>query len=342
MEMRHRAAKALCLLWSAGMLAGVAPVQAGTLEDVVARGELRCGVNPDLEGFSVQSGGTWSGFDVDYCRAIAAAVLGDATKVAFVPVTTKERFTALQDASIDVLVRDTAWTMARDTTFGLTFAGVNFYNGYGFLVPLSLGVTSALQLSGARICVEPGSAAEKAVEQYTGLHGITFTAVAAPDPDEQRAQYENGACNVIVGDVATLPSTRQRLSRPDDSVVLAETIGKDPFGPVVLDSDPRWVAVVRWVHFALLNAEELGVTAANVDGPATSPIEDVRNLIGTEGSFGEGLGLRNDWAAAAVRAVGNYGEIFERNLGAGSRLKMARGLNALWTQGGLQFAPPIR
>jgi len=324
------------------LLSGLARAQETTLEGVMARGALRCGVNPDLEGFSIRNGGSWSGFDVDYCRAIAAAVLGDGNKVVFVPLTTKERFSALQDGDIDVLIRDTGWTMARDTTFGLTFAAINFYNGYGFLVPLGLGVTSALQLSGALICVEPGSIAEKAVAQFFTKQDMTYRAVFEASPDGQRSRYEAGDCNVIVGDIATLPAMRQQLRQPDQSVVLDDTVGKDPFGPVVRDGDPRWAAIVRWVHFALLNAEEFGVTADTVDSQANSPVEDIRNLLGLEGTFGQGLGLRGDWAAEAIRAVGNYGEIFERNLGSGSRLKMRRGLNALWTDGGLQFAPPIR
>jgi general L-amino acid transport system substrate-binding protein len=232
--------------------------------------------------------------------------------------------------------------MARDTSFGLTFAGMNYLSGVGFMVPASLGVDSALQLAGAKVCLETGSAAEIAVRGYFAEHEMDYTPVAVASDEEQAAAYAAGECNVYTGDLVGLHGARMRLEDPAGSVVLPENLSKEPFGPVVLQGDDRWFAVVKWVHFALLNAEELGVTSANVDAMMSSPNEDIRNLLGSEGAFGEGIGLSNDWAARTIRLVGNYGEIFERNLGSGSPLAIPRGLNALWSNGGIQFAPPIR
>jgi len=320
-----------------------AVAHAGILDDVKSRKALQCGVDPGLPGFAaVDDQKQWSGFDIDYCRAIAAAVLGDATAVTFVPLTAKERFKALQSGAIDVLIRDTAWTMARDTSFGLTFTGVNYYNGQGFMVPKALGVDSALQLTGADVCIETGSATEVAVTAYFKAHGMSHTAVPVENDEKQKAAYESGLCNVYTGDTVSLYGARLGLAKPDDNVVLPEVLSKEPYGPVVLQSDYRWVAVVKWVHFALVNAEELAVTSQNVDAMKTSDDGDVRQLLGAEGMLGKGIGLQNDWAANAIKAVGNYGEIFERNLGAGSKLQIPRGFNALWTNGGIQFAPPIR
>jgi general L-amino acid transport system substrate-binding protein len=262
--------------------------------------------------------------------------------VTFVPLTARERFPELQFGNVDVLIRDTAWTMARDTTFGLTFAGVNYYSGVGFMVPRALGVDSALQLTGAKICLENGSATELAVAEYFEAHAMSFTAVPVENEQQQREAYESSVCNVLAGDLVSLHGLRLRLAVPESSVVLPENLSKEPYGPVVVQGDDRWFAIVKWVHFALLNAEELGVTSWKVDSMLTSVDEDVRNLLGTGGAFGAGIGLPNDWAANIIRAVGNYGEIFERNLGSGSPLKIPRGLNALWTNGGIQFAPAIR
>ena len=316
---------------------------AGILDDVKQRGTLRCGVDPGLPGFSqVDDQKQWSGFDVDYCRAIAAAVLGDPKAVEFVPLTIKERFQAVQAGAVDVLIRDTGWTMARDTTYGLTFAGINFYDGYGFMVPKALGVASALELTGAKVCIEAGSAAEVVVANYFSAHDMTYTQVPVENEDKQKEAYVAGLCNAYTGDTIGLSSARLAMEVPDDHVLLPEVLSKEPFGPVVVQNDYQWFAVVKWIHFALLDAEELGVTSAKVDAMKTSENADIRQLVGTEGKFGEGIGLANDWAAKAIKAVGNYGEIFERNLGANSKFHMARGLNALWTNGGIQFAPPIR
>lgn len=340
--MIHAAFRTLLALVAAVSLTPVV-AHAGILDDVKERKTLNCGVNPGLAGFAMQDAQQrWSGFDVDYCRAIAAAVLGDATAVTFVPLTTRERFRELQAGKVDVLIRDTAWTMARDTSFGLVFAGVNYYSGIGFMVPKSLAVDFALQLTGATVCLERGSAAEAAVTGYFATHGMTYTPVSVDGEAAQKTAYEAGVCNVFTGELVSLHGMRVTLAAPDDSIVLPELLSKEAYGPVLLQDDDRWFAIVKWVHFALVDAEELGVTSATVDAMLTAQSEEVRNLLGTNGAFGEGIGLSDSWAADAIRAVGNYGEIFERNLGAGSPLKVARGLNALWTSGGLQFAPPVR
>ncbi len=319
-----------------------APASAGVLEAVKARKSLLCGVDPGLPGFASLDGQKqWSGFDVDYCRAIAAAVLGDPAAVTFVPLTARERFKALQSGAVDVLIRNTEWTMARDTGFGVTFVGVNFYNGQGFMVHKALGVGSALQLSGAKVCVESGSATEIAVAAYFKAHGMSYVPVAV-DAEKERATYDTGLCDVFTGDIVSLYAQRLLLAAPDDSTVLPEILSKEPYGPLVVQNDFRWQAVVRWVHFALLDAEELGVTSANVDAMKSSDDSDIRQLLGADGSLGKSIGLDAGWAANAIKAVGNYGEIFDRNLGKNSRLQMPRGLNALWTDGGIQFAPPVR
>jgi general L-amino acid transport system substrate-binding protein len=340
--MRSAATTAILALAASVLVGAVA--EAGILEQVKQRHTLQCGVDPGLPGFAeVNEQKRWTGFDVDYCRAIAAAVLGDGDAVTFVPLSARDRFKALQSGAIDVLVRDTAWTMGRDTSFGVSFAGVNYYAGQGFMVPKSLGVDSALQLSGANVCLETGSATEIAVTAYFKAHGMSYTGVPVQGDAQQKSAYESGLCNVFTGDTVTLYGARLASPKPDESIVLPEIISKEPYGPATAQGDYRWLAVVRWVHFALLDAEELGVTAENVDAMKASDNADIRALLGSEGSLGKAIGLDNAWAAHAIKAVGNYGEIFERNLGAGSKLKIPRGLNALWTTpGGIQFAPPIR
>lgn len=343
MVFRLRNAPILAFLALVLVQAGFAGAKADVLDAVKLRKTLLCGVDAGLTGFAtVDDNQQWSGFDVDYCRAIAAAVLGDAKSVAFVQVTARERFRALQTGAVDVLIRNTAWTMARDTTFGVTFVGVNFYNGLGFMVPRSLGVDSALQLSGAKVCAEADSATDSAIAGYFKAHSMTYTPVPADGPDKQKIAYEAGDCNVFTGDVASLYAERMILSDPEASVVLPEVLSKEPYGPLVRQDEARWLAIVRWVHFALVDAEELGVTAANVEAMKASDSGDVRQLLGVEGSLGKGIGLSAGWAANAISAVGNYGEIFERNLGMGSKMQMPRGLNALWINGGIQFAPPVR
>jgi general L-amino acid transport system substrate-binding protein len=333
---------ALAILAACFVVPATLPAHAGILETVKERKTLRCGVDPGLPGFAVvDDQKAWSGFDVDYCRAIAAAVLGDGNAVSFVPLTARERFRALQDGAIDVLVRNTAWTMARDTAFGASFVGVNFYNGQGFMVPKALGVDSALQLTGAKICLEAGSQTEISVAGYFKAHGMSFTTVPTAAAG-QTAAYEAGTCNVVSADLASLYAARLALAHPEDTIILRDVISKEPYGPAVSQTDPQWESIVRWVHFALVDAEELGVTRTNVRDMRDSDNSDVRQLLGTEGTLGKGIGLDATWAAAAIAAVGNYGEVFDRNLGLSSRLMMPRGLNALWVDGGLQFAPPVR
>jgi general L-amino acid transport system substrate-binding protein len=344
MQGRKRTAPFVALVLALAVAtAAVSPAGAGVLDQVKQRKMLACGVDPGLLGFAtLDPAGVWHGLDVDYCRALAAAVLGDASLVKFVPLTERERFKALQSGAVDVLIRDTAWTMGRDTSFGMVFAGVNYYGGVGFMAPKSLGVDSALQLTGANVCVETGTATEIVVAQYFKTRGMTVNAVPVENEDHERAAYVSGTCNVMTGDTIELYGARLALPKPDDNMVLPEIVSKNAYGPAVLAGDWRWAAVVRWVHFALVDAEELGITSANVDQLRTSDDPDIRQFLGVDGSLGRAVGLDNAWAANAVRAVGNYGEVFDRNLGAGSSLQIPRGLNALWTNSGIQYAPPLR
>jgi general L-amino acid transport system substrate-binding protein len=322
---------------------GAALAQARTLDAVKQRGVLNCGVNVALAGFSAPDDkGNWTGLDVDYCKAIAAAVLGDANKVRYVPTTAKERFTALQSGEIDVLNRNTTWTLARDSQLGLTFTGINYYDGQGFIVKKSLGVKSAKELSGATICVQTGTTTELNLADFFRVNKIQYQPLVYEKVDENLQAYQAGRCDAYTTDASGLYSVRLQLQRPDDHIVLPDIISKEPLGPSVRQGEPQWANIVQWIHFALLNAEEFGITQANVDQMLNSANPDIRRLLGKEGDYGKGLGLDNDWAVKIIKAVGNYGEIFDRNVGAGSRIKIERGLNALWNKGGLQYAPPIR
>jgi general L-amino acid transport system substrate-binding protein len=316
---------------------------AATLDDVKAKGFVQCGVNTGLLGFSApDDAGNWTGLDVDYCRAIAAAIFNDPNAVKFTPLTATERFTALQSGEVDVLSRNTTWTMARDTSLGLSFAGVSYYDGQGFMARKSLGVASALELSGAAVCVQSGTTTELNLADFFKVNKMTYNPVVFEKLPEVNAAYDSGRCDAYTTDASGLYATRLTLTNPDDHVVLPEIISKEPLGPAVRQGDDQWFNIVKWVHFALLNAEELGVTQANVDEMKAGENQDIRRLLGTDGTFGEGIGLGNDWAANLIKAVGNYGEIFDRNVGAGSKLGIARGLNALWSKGGIQYAPPVR
>ncbi|WP_147163401.1 amino acid ABC transporter substrate-binding protein [Pararhodospirillum oryzae] len=335
---------ALAALGVAGAL-GLGTAHAGdTLNAVKTRGELVCGVNTGLPGFSMpDEKGHWTGIDVSICRAVAAAVLGDATKIKFVPLTAKERFTALQSGEIDMLSRNATWTMSRDTSMGITFAGTTYYDGQGFMVKKSLGVTSAKQLEGASVCVLAGTTTELNVADYFRAQGMTFSPVVFDNPDQTSQGFESGRCDVLTSDQSQLYALRLKLSDPASAVVLPEIISKEPLGPSVRQGDDQWFAIVRWSLFAMLNAEELGLSQANVDDKKTTSSDpNVRRLIGLDGDFGKQLGLDNDWAYRIVKQVGNYGEVFDSTVGAGSPLGIARGLNALWSQGGLQYAPPVR
>ncbi len=324
-------------------LGSAALAQEKTLDSVKQRGVLNCAVNIGLAGFSnPDDKGNWTGLDVDYCKAIAAAVLGDPNKVKYIPTTAKERFTALQSGESDVLIRNTTWSMARDSSLGLSFAGVNFYDGQGFMVKKSLGVSSAKELNGATVCVQTGTTTELNLADFFRRNSMEYQPVVFEKAEECLQAYEAGRCDAYTTDASGLYAQRLQMRTPDDHIVLPEIISKEPLGPSVRQGDSQWFTIVKWVHYALLNAEELGVTQANVEEMKSSSNPDIRRLVGVEGDFGQGIGLDNDWAVRAIKAVGNYGEIYDRNVGKGSRINIARGLNALWTEGGLQYAPPIR
>ncbi|MFO1148804.1 MAG: amino acid ABC transporter substrate-binding protein [Alsobacter sp.] len=325
----------------AALVAGAA--SAGTLDTVKQRGVLNCGSNTGLAGFGQPDAqGAWTGLDVDYCRAVAAAIFKDPTKVKFVPLSAKDRFTALQSGEVDVLVRNTTWTISREASLGLLFAGINYYDGQGFMVRKSLKVASALELGGASICVQQGTTTELNLADFFRANKLELKSVTFATSDDTLKAYEAGRCDAFTTDASGLYAERLRLAKPDEHMVLPEIISKEPLGPVVRKGDDQWFDLVRWVGFAQVTAEELGVTKANVDEKLKSDNPDVKRLLGTEGKFGESLGLGNDWAVNVIKGVGNYGEVFEKNVGQGSPLKIARGLNALWSKGGLQYAPPIR
>lgn len=338
--------KKLVLTTVVGAIAAMgvtASASAATLDDVKAKGFVQCGVSQGLAGFSNQdSDGNWSGMDVDLCKGIAAAIFGDASKVKYSPLSAKERFTALQSGEIDVLSRNTTWTATRDTTLGLNFAGVNYYDGQGFMIRSDMKISSALELSGASICTNTGTTTELNVADYFTANNLDYELVAFEKADEVVAAYDAGRCDVYTTDASGLYSQRLKLTEPAAHVVLPEIISKEPLGPVVRQGDDQWFNIVRWTHNATLNAEELGVTSANVGEMMGSTNPAVARLLGASGDFGTAMGLPTDWAAQIVKAVGNYGEIFERNVGPETPLGIARGVNALWVDGGLQYGPPIR
>ena len=318
-------------------------VGAATLDDVRQRGVLLCGVGEELPGFSMPTASDgWSGFHPDYCRAIAAAVLGDGEAVEFVELSDKERFSALAAGKVDLLARHTAWTLSRDASLGLVFAAASYYDGQAFMVGRDLGLVSVKELSGAPVCVLAGTVAELDMARFFDANNMVYEPVLLEKPEDVIAGYESGRCSTVTADASQLNAIRLTLSDPGAHVVLPEIISRKPVGPVVRGGDDRWFAVVKWVHFALVNAEELGVGSSNIDDLSDSADQDVRGLIGTDGAYGQALGLSEHWAADAVRAVGNYGEIYDRHLGQGSDRGMGRGLNALWRDGGIQYAPPIR
>lgn len=318
---------------------------ASTLSDVKARGYLQCGVNTGLAGFgSADASGNWTGFDVDYCRAVAAAIFGDPTKVKFTPTTAKERFPALQSGEVDMLARNTTWTINRDTALGFNFRAINYYDGQGFMVRKSLNVKSALELSGAAVCVQTGTTTELNLADYFKAHNLQYNPVVFEKLEEVNAAYDAGRCDVYTTDQSGLYAVRLTLSKPDDHMVLPEIISKEPLGPAVRQGDDQWFDIVSWTHYAMVQAEEFGITKANVDDFLKSDNPDIKRFLGEEKDqhIGKDLGLDEKWAYNIIKGVGNYGESFERNIGESSPLKIARGLNALWTKGGLQYAPPIR
>ena len=317
---------------------------AGTLDDVKARGKLNCGVTTGLVGFAApDANGEWDGFDVGVCRAVAAAVLGDPSAVEFVPTTGKTRFTALASGEIDMLARNTTWTFSRDVDLKFEFVGVNYYDGQGFMVPTELGVTSAKDLDGATVCIQTGTTTELNLADFFRANNISYEPVPIETNAEAQQQYLAGACDVYTTDASGLAATRATFENPGEHVLLPEIISKEPLGPLVRHGDPEWGDVVRWTLNALISAEELGVTSANIaemSGGTNNP--EINRLLGTEGNLGEMLGLSADWAKNAISAGGNYGELFAKNIGESTPIGLARGLNAMWTEGGLIYSPPFR
>ena len=326
------------------MLLAAAPDRAtaqSTLDAVKAKGYVQCGVNTGLAGFSQpDSKGEWKGIDVDLCRAVAAAVFGDPTKVRFTPLTAQQRFTALQSGEIDILSRNTTWTASRDTSLGLNFAGVLYYDGQGFMVPKKLNVTSAKQLNGATVCVQPGTTTELNLADYFRANGMTFKPVVIEKLEEVLNAYFAGRCDVYTTDVSGLVAVRaSRAPNPADHVILPEVISKEPLGPAVRHGDDKWFDVVKWTLFAMLEAEELGLTSKNIDQNLSSTNPSIQRFVGATGDIGKMLGLDNRWSFNIVKQVGNYGEVFDVNL---KPLGFDRGINNLWTKGGLMYSPPIR
>jgi general L-amino acid transport system substrate-binding protein len=316
---------------------------AQTLKAVKDRGMLNCGANGTLAGFGLPDAqGKWTGLDVDFCRAIAAAVLNDSEKVKYVPLSAKDRFTALQSGEVDVLARNTTWTSSRDTSLGLNFTGVNYYDGQGFMVRKALKVNSALELNGASVCVQQGTTTELNLADYFSANKMQLKSVTFATANEAVKAYDAGRCDAYTTDASALYAERLRVSDPNDHIILPEIISKEPLGPAVRHGDDQWFDIVKWTLFAMMNAEELNISSKNVDEALKSTNPEIKRFVGTEGNFGEQLGLGKDWAVRIVKQVGNYGETFERNVGLGSTLKIERGLNKLWTKGGIQYAPPIR
>lgn len=336
----------LSAMIGAAVLGTGSAASAATLDDVKAKGFVQCGVNgSNLAGFGAQdSSGNWAGLDVDLCKAVAAAVFGDATKVKFTPLSAKDRFPALQSGEVDMLARNTTWSVSRDSQLGFDFRAVNYYDGQGFMVKKELGVASAKELSGAAVCVQAGTTTELNLADYFRANNMEFKPVVFEAQDEADAAYNAGRCDAYTTDASGLYSIRLKMANPDDHMVLPEIISKEPLGPAVRQNDSQWLDIVSWAHYAMVAAEEFGITQANIEEMKASENPDIKRFLGEEAdsTIGSDLGLPTDWAVQIIKAVGNYGESFERNVGQGSPLKIDRGLNALWTNGGLQYAPPVR
>ena len=340
-------------LTTLGLLAGTLAVpgradaqtqaQVHTLQAVKNRGTLNCGVSEGLAGFSAKDAkGEWSGFDVDFCRALAAAIFDDTSKVQFVPLNAEERFKALQSGAIDVLSRNSTQTMARETGLKLLFPAVTYYDGQGFLVKRSPPVQSSLELDGARICVQEGTTSATNVADYFRANSMRYELVTTTNAIDAIKAYDDGRCTVFTSDVSQLHAKRLDLAKPDDHVILPDVISKEPLGPVVRQGDEQWALIVKWIHYAMLNAEELGVGSQTIDQALKSEKPAIKRLVGTEGDVGVEIGLTRDWAARVLRQVGNYGEVFDRNVGTKSPIGIPRGLNHLWSIGGIQYAPPLQ
>jgi general L-amino acid transport system substrate-binding protein len=335
---------AAALLLAIGVAAMASPSsQAATLDAVKARNQLICGINPNLPGFGQpDKTGEFKGFNADLCHAIAAAVLGDAAKVKFVPLTATIRFQALMSGEVDLLTHNSTWTMQRDTGAGLHFAGITFFDGQSFMVKKSTGIGSVTNLGGASVCTQQGSTSELNAADFFRAHKLKYELVSFASDDDAAKAFADGRCDVLTSDTSALASARLKLAEAENYVILPELISKEPLGLVVRDGDDKWFDTVRWTLNALIDAEELGITQANAVEGMKSPNPEVKRLLGIEGKFGSRIGLSEDWAFRAIEAAGNYGEIFERNLGMASPLKLPRGMNALWSKGGILYAPPIR
>ncbi len=326
-----------------GATAVVHVASAATLDDVMKKGFIQCGVSQGLPGFSnPDEKGNWTGIDIDVCRAVAAAVFGDANQVKYTPLSAKVRFTALQSGEIDILSRNTTWTLTRDTSLGLNFAGVNYYDGQGFMVPKKLGVKSAKELDGAAVCTNLGTTTELNMSDYFAANKMKYTPVVFEKADEVVAAYDAGRCDVYTTDRSGLAAQRLKMKDPDAHTVLPETISKEPLGPVVRHGDDQWLDIVKWTLFAMVEAEEQGITSKNVDDKLKSDNPATKRLLGVEGDMGEKLGLSNKWIYNIVKQVGNYGESFDKHVGPNTPLKLTRGVNALWNKGGLMYPMPIR
>ncbi|MGB8621440.1 MAG: amino acid ABC transporter substrate-binding protein [Paracoccaceae bacterium] len=329
-------------LAAAGFVAAAS--SAATLDDVKARGKLNCGVTTGLVGFAApDANGVWNGFDVAVCRAVAGAIFGDPTAIEFVPTTGKTRFTALASGEVDMLARNTTWTFTRDVDLKFEFVGINYYDGQGFMVPKALGVTSAKELSGATVCIQTGTTTELNLADYFRKNNMDYEPVPIETNAEAQQQFLAGACDVYTTDASGLAATRATFENPGDYAILPEIISKEPLGPLVRHGDPDWGDLVRWTLNALIAAEELGITSANIDELAKGTNNpEINRILGTEGDLGAMLGLSKDWAINAIKAGGNYGEIFAKNIGENTPVGLARGLNAQWTDGGLMYSPPFR
>jgi general L-amino acid transport system substrate-binding protein len=339
---------ASALAAAAAILAGVASTvvpaqaQAQTLKAVKERGALVCGVSEGLLGFSAKDAkGEWSGFDVDFCRALAAAIFNDPGKVRFVPLNAEQRFAALQSGAIDILSRNSTWTMAREAELKLIFPAVTYYDGQGFLVRRSMAVQSSLELDGAKVCVQEGTTSAQNVADYFHANSMKFDLVTTSSAADAVKAYDANLCTVLTSDVSQLHAQRLTLAKPDEHMILPDVISKEPLGPVVRQGDEQWALIAKWTHFAMLNAEELGVSSKTIEQALKSEKPAIKRLVGTDGKLGEEIGLSADWVVRIMRAVGNYGESFDRNIGTGSKLAIPRGLNHLWTSGGIQYAPPL-
>ena len=317
--------------------------QAGTLDIARERGALRCGVSQGVLGFSNPNDkGEWTGFDVDFCRAVASAIFDDPKKAKFVPLDASERFKELQNRTVDILARNTTWSMSRESNYALYFPAVAYYDGQGFMLPRSRNIDSALDLNNSKVCVQEGTTTVLNVADHFRANNMKYTEVKLAKLEDVLKAYEGGKCDTFTADVSQLYALRLNLIQPSDHIILPDVISKEPLAPVVRQRDDDWMMIVKWTLYAMINAEELGITSKNIDEALKSKKPDVMRLVGTEGAYGEDLGLSKDWAARIIRHVGNYGEVYERNVGEGSKLKIPRGLNSLWSNGGIQYAPPIR